>query len=111
MRPDSYRTRVYDSGDPYAEEGANQNINKVNVTEKTLSTVALVVSSFALGTVAMYIVLQGQLIDSKIAAGVAKSEATAAEARTNSRVALDKVEDVRAKLAEKGIQIGPLDGH
>lgn len=61
------------------------------------------------------------IIDAKVSSGVsdakasiatqtAEANATAQTARTHARVALDKVEDVRAKLAEKGINI-TLDGH
>jgi hypothetical protein len=78
---------------------------------KTLAIIALISSCVALGAVSMYVILQAQIIDSKIAAGAAKAEATSWAAKTDARVALDKVEDVRTKLAEKGIQIGPLDGH
>lgn len=55
--------------------------------------------------------LQEQAIDASIKAGIAKAEAEANEAKVNARVALDKVEDMRAKLAEQHIKIGPLDGH
>jgi hypothetical protein len=40
----------------------------------------------------------------------ANANAVANEARVHSRVSLDKVEDVRTALAEKGIKI-ELDGH
>lgn len=66
-------------------------------------------------------VLQEQAIDAKIQAGieraradmqqqVATAQATAEAGRQHARVALDKVEDFRTKLAEKGIKI-TLDGH
>jgi hypothetical protein len=55
-------------------------------------------------------VMMPQLADSKIKAGIAPAEERARTAETNARVALDKVEDFRAKLAEKGININ-LDGH
>jgi hypothetical protein len=54
--------------------------------------------------------LQEQVIDAKIKAGVADAEAISRTAETHARVALDKVEDFRAKLAEKGINV-TLDGH
>lgn len=41
----------------------------------------------------------------------AQAQATAEAGRQHARVALDKVEDFRTKLAEKGIKIAPLDGH
>jgi len=66
--------------------------------------------------------LMPKIIDSEVAAGTAQARADmaqqAAEARAiantgreHARVALDKVEDFRTKLAEKGINIPPLDGH
>lgn len=78
---------------------------------KVLAIVALVAACVALGMVAMYVILAAQLIDAKIQAGAARAEATAQEARSNARVALDKVEDFRTKLAAKGIDVPPLDGH
>lgn len=71
-----------------------------------ISIIALALSGIALGLW----MNQSQLIDAKVQAAVAKSEARADAADTNARVALDKVEDFRAKLAEKGININ-LDGH
>jgi hypothetical protein len=62
-----------------------------------------------IGLLVMAILLP-QVMDAKIKAGVAASEERARTAETNARVALDKVEDFRAKLAEKGINVN-LDGH
>lgn len=50
-------------------------------------------------------------IDNKVQAGIADANANAKLARAEASVARDKVEDLRTKLAEKGINIPPLDGH
>lgn len=50
-------------------------------------------------------------IDARVQAGVADANATAKLARAEASVARDKVEDLRVKLGEKGIHVGPLDGH
>jgi hypothetical protein len=76
-----------------------------------ISIFAMVLSALCLGLFLMQTFLMPQIIDAKIQAGSAKAEAVANEARTNARVALDKVEDIRPKLAEQGIKIKPLDGH
>lgn len=66
--------------------------------------------------------LMPQIIEAQVAKGVAQAKAEmaqqaaeakaiAATGREHARVALDKVEDVRTKLAEQGIKIKPLDGH
>lgn len=47
MRPDSYHTRSPDSMDFYAEENAHVNINKFEISEKTLSILAIVLAVFA----------------------------------------------------------------
>jgi hypothetical protein len=74
---------------------------------KTLATVALVIGAVAVGMIVMLALLAPLLLN---AAG-AKAEATAHVARTQALVALDKVEDLRVKLAAKGIDLPPLDGH
>lgn len=99
-----------------------QRIEHHDHSSKTLATIALILASCTLGGLIVYLIisqvtaihvatLERQLADAKIQAGAAKAEATASEARTNARVALDKVEDFRAKLAAKGIDVPPLDGH
>jgi hypothetical protein len=72
---------------------------------KVLGIVALVSSCVSLGAVAMYVILASQLIDSKIQAGIAKSEQTSHAAETNARVALDKVQNIKVELAKRGITI------
>lgn len=75
----------------------------------------------AIGGLVMMAILMPRIIDAKVAEGIAQAReamaqqaananAVANEARVHSRVALDKVEDVRTALAEKGIKI-ELDGH
>lgn len=78
-------------------------------------------SGLSLGCVIIMALLMPRIIDSKVSEGIAQAResmaqqaatanAVANEARVHSRVALDKVEDVRTALAEKGIKI-ELDGH
>lgn len=67
---------------------------------------ACLLSGIAIGV----LVLIPSFIDAKVKAGVANVETTSHAADVNARVALDKVEDFRAKLAEKGINVN-LDGH
>lgn len=78
-------------------------------------------SGLSLGCVIIMALLIPRIIDSKVSEGIAQAResmaqqaananAVANEARVHSRVALDKVEDVRTALAEKGIKI-ELDGH
>jgi predicted DNA binding CopG/RHH family protein len=104
--------------------GASATGGNAEVHDRTglyISILALAMAGVALGLW----LNQSAVIDAKVEAAVAKAKseiqeqvsdakatanANANEARINSRVALDKVEDVRAKLAEKGIHIN-LDGH
>jgi len=83
-----------------------------------VAVIAAVVGALALGALMM----MPQIIDAKVKEGTAEArasmqqqaeeaKATAEAGRQHARVALDKVEDFRAKLAEKGIKIEPLDGH
>lgn len=78
---------------------------------KTLAIIALVMSCVAFGAVAMYVILEAQLIDAKITAGAAQAEATAREARTTALVTKDKLEELREHLNSKGMNIPKLDGH
>jgi hypothetical protein len=82
-----------------------------------VAIVALAVALYGFGQQSQ----SSQVIESKVQAGMAQAsrdmqqqaaeaKATAQSARTDARVALDKVEDFRAKLAEKGINVN-LDGH
>jgi hypothetical protein len=45
------------------------------------------------------------------AQGAADAKSTAHVARTTALVAIDKVEDIRVKLAQRNINLPPLDGH
>ncbi len=66
-----------------------------------ISILALALAGIALGLW----LNQSQIIDAKVQAGIAKAEASAHAAETNSRVALDKFDELRVKLAEKGIKV------
>jgi carbohydrate-selective porin OprB len=78
---------------------------------KSVALVATILASVALGAILIAAPLVLIVIDAKVTAAAAEAAVNAREARTNSRVALDKVEDFRAKLAAKGVDVGPLDGH
>jgi hypothetical protein len=70
-----------------------------------------VVASVSLTALILMLAYGPSYIDAKVQAGTARAEAKAEIARTQAMVALDKIEDMRVKLAEKGIQTGPLNGH
>jgi hypothetical protein len=82
---------------------------------KTLAIIALVVagvvSGLALGCVIVFVILAPQLIDAKVEAGRAQSEATAREARTTAKMTEDKLVELRDHLNSKGMNIPKLDGH
>jgi hypothetical protein len=112
--PDSYRTRSADAFEVHGEPDSNILANRVSikVDANALAIVALIFSVGAL--VALYVSGQAQdrlatkdqqVVDSKIQAGVAKTEATANAAQVNARVALDKVQNVKVELAKRGINI------
>lgn len=86
-------------------ESAHVNVNTVSIPDRTLAIVAIIFASLALGAVVMQSINSPQILDAKIQAGIAKSEAEAAAARVNARVALDEVERMRTQLAAKGITI------
>lgn len=113
MRPDSYHIRSPEALDCYVEQGGTSAINstKVDGGGKTLATIALVASCIALGAVSMYVILEAQLIDSKIKAGVAAADQNAREARTTAKVTDDKLIELRDALNAKGMNIPKLDGH
>jgi hypothetical protein len=90
--------------------GARTGDQTFNFVNSALSVVAIIFSCLALGAVVMHAILYPQIVDAKIAAGVAKAEATAHTAETHARVALDKVETAETELGKKGINIR-TDGH
>lgn len=90
----------------YAAENAHIQSMRVHISDRALSVVAIILASLAIGILIMMV----PLIDAKVQAGSAKAEATATTANQHARIALDKVEDFRAKLAEKGVNV-TLDGH
>lgn len=94
----------------------------IKVDANAISIIALLVSIAAIVIVLVQSIKDPQIVDAKIAAAaaeirggvqqqVAEASAVANTGRTNSRMALDKIEDVRVKLASKGIDLPPLDGH
>ena len=90
--------------------GNGSTVQKVVVLDKSglyIAIIALIMACLCFG----YLLIMPSLIEAKVQAGVAQSNATAHNAEVHARVALDKVEDFRAKLAAKGIDVPPLDGH
>lgn len=97
---------------------SNSNAEIHDRTGLYISIIALALAGMAFGGAIML----PQIMDAKIAAAVAAAKesmaqqtadakATAVAGNQHARVALDKVEDFRAKLAAKGIDVPPLDGH
>jgi hypothetical protein len=83
-----------------------------------LSVIAIAFAAYSLGALSMMPhVTEAQMRAATAEASkdmqqqVADAKANAALARTQALVAVDKVEDVRTKLASKGIELPPLDGH
>jgi hypothetical protein len=95
-----------------AHERSNQTTHVDQSINKALPYVAFswFLAGGALIGVFLLAMLMPHIIDAKVKAGSAAAEERARTAEVNARVALDKVEDFRAKLAEKGININ-LDGH
>ncbi len=114
MIPDSYRTRSPDALDVHGEQDSNIAVNRtdIKVDANALAIVALVFSVGAL--VALYMLSSAQerlatrdqqVVDAKILAGSAKTEAIANAAQVNARVAVDKVQNIKVELAKRGINI------
>lgn len=64
-----------------------------------IAIISLVFASLCLGLFLMQTILMPQIIDSKIAAGMAKAEEIAHAADTNARVALEHEVDLKVKQA------------
>jgi hypothetical protein len=114
MIPDSYRIRSPDAFEVHGEGESPIAANRIDikVDANALAIVALILSVGAM--VALYMSSQAsdrlaakeqQVVDSKILAGIAKTEAIANAAQVNARVALDKVQNVKVELAKRGISI------
>lgn len=106
----AYRTALQDSSDEsIRNSGTIAQGGSATLNDRSGLYVAIL--ALALAGIALGLWLnQSQIIDAKVQAAVAQANATASTAETHARVALDKVEDFRAKLAEKGIKV-TLDGH
>lgn len=76
-----------------------------------LALAALLILAYNLGAEHKESELGPQVVDSKIAAGVAQAEATAREARTTAKVTEDKLTELRDALNAKGANLPKLDGH
>lgn len=99
------RTNSADDSVHTASHGHSQ-VVRIHLSDRAMSVIAIILAALAIGILIMMI----PLIDAKVQAGGARAEATANTANQHARIALDKVEDFRAKLAEKGIPV-TLDGH
>jgi len=91
--------RSHDNSQTASEYGHNQAVTFHERAGLAISIVALVLAGIAGGVLLM----MPALIDAKVQAGMAKASNEAHDARVDSRVALDKVEEVRVQLAAKGI--------
>jgi hypothetical protein len=80
-------------------------IQAVTISDRTLSVVAIIFACLALGAVVMHAILYPQIVDAKIAAGVARAEVIANQARVDARYATAEIESLRTQLAGKGITI------
>lgn len=86
---------------------ANATIN--DRTSLYLAIIAMVLAALCLGLFLMQTFLMPQIIDAKVAAGVAKAAAEADAARVNSRLALKEVETLCASL--KAAAVKNVDCH
>lgn len=114
MIPDSYRVRSPDAFEVHGEPGAAVAANRISIKAdaNALAIVALILSVGCL--VALYmqssardrqVEKNDQIVDAKILAGSAKTEAIANAAQVNARVSLDKVQNIKVELAKRGINI------
>ena len=87
-------------------DSAHVNYNRIEISDRTLSILALLLGALVLGL----FLRQPSMVEAQIAAGIAKAEAEAHLANTNSRVAIDKADTIANGLARKGIDINQ-DGH
>lgn len=84
----------------------HSNVATATIHDRTalyVSIFSMVLSALCLGLFLMQTFLMPQIIDSKVAAGVARAEAIAHTADTNARVALDKVEQTQVQLGAAGL--------
>jgi hypothetical protein len=99
-----------------------QSVEHHEYGHKNTALIALILASVAVGAILVSAILMPYVIALSVDKGnaevrasvqqqIAEATAVANTGRTNSRVALDKIEDMRVKLAEKGIKVPPLDGH
>lgn len=89
------RTHSADESVHTAQRGVTQ-VVRIHLSDRALSVMAIIIASLSLGLLIMMI----PLIEAKVQAGVARSEATSHAAEINARVALDKLDTMRLKLAE-----------
>lgn len=95
-------TQIDSKGAADTSQRAGDGSQQTHITfSDRVSVIAMILAGIAIGV----LIVMPSLIDAKIQAGVAKAEATAHAADTNSRVALDKFDELRIELAKKGINV------
>lgn len=80
---------------------------RIEISDRALSIVAIVLAALAIGILITFI----PLVDAKVQAGAAQAEATAREARSTAKVTDDKLDELRDHLNATGMKIPRLDGH
>lgn len=80
---------------------------KIDISDRAISIVAIVLAALAIGILITFI----PLVDAKVQAGAAQAEATAREARSTAKVNEQNLIELRDHLNSKGMNIPKLDGH
>lgn len=87
-----------------AEGGGSSSGSHAEIHDRTGLYVSILSLSLAGVSLGLWLNLSA-IIDAKVQAATAKSEATAHAADTNARVAIDNVQQLQVQLAEKGIKV------
>lgn len=90
-----------------AAESSHLTNLRIEISDRALSIVAIVLAALAIGILITFI----PLVDAKVQAGAAQAEATAREARSTAKVTDDKLDELRDHLNATGMKIPRLDGH
>lgn len=120
--PNLVRHETGSQGDNKGNIASGGNATIHDRTALYVSIFSMVLSALCLGLFLMQTFLMPQIIDSKVAAGVAsaragmeqqvaQAQATSNLYRTEALITKDKLEELRNKLNEKGMKIPTLDGH
>lgn len=111
MTDNRQQTRRHASPDEPITAHPGSSVNKIliRVDANALSIVALIIAAAATVIVLVGAIKDPQIVDAKIAAGVARTEAKANAAEVNARYAVAEIENLRTQLAAKGITIPKAD--